>query len=205
VTVGQCSIYFVSQQTFDFDEVMNFFTSSNFSLIHPETQKIISVDEEGDSFEIEYELVRHKALNSNYSNVKLWLMERYKDFDCYSYIYWAFRLHHNVFVQNFDFYPLADEEIEQVSKVLFQFFLSQIPKSHPLGIYIDKLGHTEDTINWDDFFSERESIADLLPDTLCIKKDKLPSITADLSQHTMKMIDDEYILITSDVQILLSD
>jgi len=170
VTVGQCSIYFVSQQTFDFDEAINFFTSSNFSLIGPETQKIISADEEGFYFETEYELVRHKALNSNYSSVELWLLDPSKSFDGYSCIFWNFRLYHNVFVQSFDFFSVANEHIEQVSKVLFQFFLSQISKSHPLGIYIDNFGYTEDAIDWNDFFSERESIADLLPDTLCIKK-----------------------------------
>lgn len=205
MTVGQCSIYFVSQQTFDFDEAVNFLISSNFSLIHPETQKITSVDEEGYSFETEYELVRHKALNSNYSNVDLWLVEPFNSVDVYSCVLWTFRLYHDVFVQTFHLYAVANEQIEQTSKVLFQFFLSQIPKSHPLGICIDKFGDTEDMIDWNDFFSDPESIADLLPDTLCIKKDRLKSITADLSQHTKKMIDDEYILITSDVQILLSN
>lgn len=195
MTVGQCNIYFISQQVFEFDEAIKFFASSNFHLIQPETRKIIALDEEGNSYETEYELVRHKVLNSQFFCVKLWL-------DFASYIVWGFRLEYNAFIQDFHFYPLDDTQIEQASKVLFEFFLSQLYKNSPLGIYIDKFGHTED-YDWDNFFLHEESIVELLPDTLCIKKDRLNCITADISHHTEKMIDD-YILITSDVQILLS-
>lgn len=115
MTVGQCSIYFISQQAFDFDEAIKFFTSSNFPLIHPVARNIIALDEEGNSYKTEYELVRRRVINSNFFNIKLWL-------DSTSYIVWTFRLEHNAFVQDFYFYPLDDTQIEQASKVIFDFF-----------------------------------------------------------------------------------
>ena len=194
MATGGCRIYSHSQQSFCFREASMFLSKKGFHLIRPDTGVIIALDDEGDSYEISYELACQKVEGAEPFAVELWL-------DSESTMPWTLCLEDNVSIQDFHFFSLDNMQIELASKTLFEFFLIERTKQNMLGIYIDKFGHTTEDIDWDEFFVEENVTLKDLPDTVCVLQDKLKNIKADTSHHVLTMIDN-YALITSDLEIL---
>jgi len=170
------AIYYASKDFFDFDSACNFFTENELLLYMPDTEGtrrsglaglIIEIDETGEYHGLTYEEAKKGAQEREFfavrlesaadeTNIILWLM-------CYK---------NSLFIQSFHFNSFLKKEQDIPVRIIFDFFLSELPKKSLLGMYIDKEDKTAE-FDWANFFADENARLDILPDTVCVRQEKL--------------------------------
>ena len=181
------SIYYRNYSDFDFDKTCAFLMKEGISLLNkPHDGKIIALDEVGDDYEISYEQTKEKALSKETFNVIIWLKYQRE-------ILWTFRSHNNYLILEFYLGFLFQEERDKVSKIFFNFFLSEITK-YPqslLGMFVDKNGQTYEYLFDPVFFTDTEEV-DYVTDLICLPQEKWGLVVMEPG-FAMKELDNGFI------------
>ncbi len=170
------TIYYLSKELFDFEDVYHFLSSQGLDFFMPEDDYFKSInvaglmraiDQQGGTYGLSYEAAKEEALNKDCFYLKLIL-----NLDRGSFMGWQLVSSKSLFVQRLFFDELDKEEFDIAVKIIFEFFLSELAKTTLVGMYIDKEDRTEE-FDWENFFSNEKARLDILPDTVCVRKEKL--------------------------------
>ena len=169
MAIREGSIYYRNVEEFDFDKTCDFLEKEGISLASKrklDNGKILALDDDGDDYEVSYEQVKEKVSSSNYLTINTWLNDEEK-------IFWSFCPQDGHFVMDFYVGFLCQAGRDKVSKMFFNFFLSEInsiPQSL-LGMFIDKNGRTYDYDFAPVFFTNSEPV-DYVTDLICLPQEK---------------------------------
>jgi len=170
----QGRIYYKSMVQFDFDKVIAFLSQHGIELFAPNSayafprkdrdREIFAYDNDGNYYPIvSLKALEEKLKSKDFLSFYIWL-----DDDRINWMFYHDRLFSFVF-----YFDLVDrEKFNVIVKIIFELFLSEISKKSLLGMYIDKLDRTEE-FDWENFFSDERARLDILPDTVCVRKEKL--------------------------------
>lgn len=173
----QGRIYYKSIDLFDFDKTLTFLNHYGIELFTPssiysssrkdQSRDIFAYDSSGDYYSISSsEAIKEKLANKDFLSFNIWLGEEQ--------INWIF--YYNSLFSFVFYFDLVDrEKFDFVVRIIFELFLSEIDKESLLGMYIDKEDKTEE-FDWDHFFADEKARLDILPDTVCVRQEKLDCV-----------------------------
>jgi hypothetical protein len=170
------AIYYASKDFFDFDSACHFFAENGVVMYVPDSNStriaglaglILEIDENGEYRALTYEEAEKAAYEKKFFKLRLKL-----DPEDGSDIAWWMRCKESLFIQTFYFDSFLKKEQDTPVRIIFDFFLSELPKKSLLGMYIDKEDKTAE-FDWADFFADEKARLDILPDTVCVRKEKL--------------------------------
>ncbi|MEN9222698.1 MAG: hypothetical protein Q6M04_09705 [Thermostichus sp. BF3_bins_97] len=196
------TIYYKSKKLFDFDDTIHFLVTNGLELYMPDYYRsiglaglICTVDDQGDSYGLTYEQAKEEALTKDSLFIKL-IWDRGENI-C---IGWRMRFEGGLFVQRFFFDELDKEEFDDAVRIIFDFFLSELTKSTLIGMYIDKEDKTEE-FDWSHFFIDDQAKLEILPDTVCVRREKLDHVNVS-EGYIVQPLGHDFYVITNDPAVL---
>lgn len=137
---------------------------------------------DGDRHETNLAQIKQNLLNHKRENVIVWLKP-------HSDSIWTISLKDNIWIHEFDFGYLDNEEINILSKIAFKLFAKNIlPENPPLGMYIDRYGRTYE-YDFDPFFVKNEGRIECFTDLICVPEEKLNRVDIDSATDTVRWLD----------------
>ena len=190
----RCGIYYSSGDISDVDTIANFLQQEGVSLKDSETQKILAL-KDGNRYETDLTQVKQNLVDEEFASTIVWLKPL-------SDSIWRISFQNNVWINEFAFYYLDNEEIDILSKIAFKLFTENVlSENSPLGMYIDRYGRTYE-YDFDPFFVENEGRIECFTDLICVPEEKLSRVDIDSSTDTVRWLDNGMVCASNDSAFL---
>ena len=190
----KCGIYYSSGDISDIDTIANFLQQNGVSLQDPKTQKIIALDLKGNRYETNMAQIKQNFLNYKKENIIVWLKS-------HSDSIWTRSLRDDCWIHEFDFGYIDNDEIDELSKIVFHLFIENILPKPSIGMYVDRYGKTYE-YDFDPFFTKDEGRIECFTDLICVPEAKLIRVDIDSAVDTVRWLNNGMVCASNDETFL---
>lgn len=193
----RCGIYYRFKDISELDIIINFLQQEGLIIKDFETQKVFSIDCEGEKYETDLIQIKHNILNNKVENIFIFLEENFV-----SDSIWSIKITNNCWIQEFSFSYLENDKIDELSKIVFSLSRKEIfSKNSFLGMYIDRFGRTYE-YDFDPFFVKDEGTIDCFTDLICVPEEKLSRVKIDSTSDTVRWLENGFVCASNNSSFL---